>query len=118
MLVFAGIGAIASWSFGNQDIAPYSVAIVGTISALASIFCIWWWRQIISYKQLNGAKFVVLDQMAKKLLLNTIDSQICCSFEPFRKEWEIMKNNDALKSGKWGFAMSATIPEIVVPIAF
>nr|WP_188477190.1 hypothetical protein [Primorskyibacter flagellatus] len=116
LLIMAGIGAISSWSFGKPDVQAYAVFVVGSISVLAAIFCRWWWQQIVSYKDLNGAKFEVLNEMAPLIVFP--DETSCRSFEPFSKEWRAMENKMALQKYKSRLALGASLSELTVPITF
>ena len=116
LLIIAGIGAISSWAFGKPDVQSYAVFAVGAISILAAIFCRWWWRQIISYKDLNGAKFEVLNEMASLIVFS--DNSVCKSYEPFAKEWEVMEAKKALRTYKTRLALGASLSELTVPVTF
>lgn len=116
LLIIAGIGAISSWSFGKPDVQPYAVFVVGAISVLAAIFCRWWWRQIVSYKDLNGAKFDVLNEMAPLIVFP--DEPSCKSYEPFAKEWDALEKKKALGQFKARLALGASLSELTVPITF
>jgi hypothetical protein len=116
LLIIAGIGAISSWSFGKPDVQPHAVFVVGAISVLAAIFCRWWWRQIISYKDLNGAKFEILNEMAPLVVFS--DGTSCSSYEPFAKEWDAMERKKALSKYKNRLALGASLSELTVPITF
>lgn len=118
LLILAGIGAIVSWSFGKGEVEPYSVFIIAAISLLAAIFCRWWWKQVVSYKDLNSAKFEVLNGMAPRIVFPDVADQSCCSDQPFLKEWDILKEKQSLGGYKKGFALGASLSELTVPITF
>ncbi len=118
ILIMAGIGAIASWSYEKSEVVPFATIAVGSIAFLAALFCRWWWRQLVSYKQLNSAKFAVLEQMAPRIVFPEMTSPACRSFEPFRREWEILKEKQSLEQFGKGFALAASPSEITVPISF
>lgn len=117
LLIIAGIGATASWSFG-KDIIPYAVFAIAMISLLAAVFCRWWWRQIVSYKELNAAKFAVLNEMAPRIVYPDVNGVQCKSQEPFAREWEILQRNQSLGKFKSGFALGASLSELTVPKSF
>lgn len=118
ILIMAGIGAIASWAYGKNEVVPFATIIVGAISFLAALFCRWWWRQLVSYKQLNSAKFEVLNQMAPLIVFAENIDPAFKSYEPFRREWEILKRKQSLEKFGKGFALSASLSEITVPVSF
>lgn len=116
LLILAGIGAILSWSFGIEEVQPYAVLVIGMISALAALYCRWWWRQLVSYKVLNGAKFEVLKEMAPLVVFS--DETSCRSYEPFAREWVIMEKKKALQEYRKRLALGASLSELTVPISF
>lgn len=116
LLIIAGIGAISSWSLGKPDVQPYAILVVGAISVLAAIFSRWWWRQIVSYKDLNGAKFEILNEMAPLVVFP--DGTSCQSYEPFAKEWAVMERKEALGQHKARLALGASLSELTVPVTF
>ena len=121
ILIFAGIGAIVSWAFGKPEVQPYAILIVAMISILATVFCLWWLKQIISYKDLNTAKFRVLEEMAPSVVFAEENGAPCESFQPFKREWEIYEEillKKSLQRFKAGKALSASISEITVPATF
>jgi len=118
LLIMAGIGAIVSWSFGKEEIMPYAVTIIAAIALLAAIFCRWWLQQIVSYKDLNAAKFEVLSEMAPRILFSEVGSKSCLSHQPFSREWEILKRKQSLVPFKSGLALGASLSELTVPKTF
>lgn len=117
LLILAGIGAIVSWSYDKDQIAPIAGLAVFLVSLLAAVFCFWWWKQIISYKELNSAKFQILNEMAEKLVFPDGEEQVS-SHRPFEKEWRLMEKGETL--GKFGtvLALSASPSELTVPKSF
>jgi uncharacterized membrane protein YqjE len=117
LLILAGIGAMVSWSYDKDQIAPIADLAVFLVSLLAAIFCFWWWKQIISYKELNSAKFQILNEMAKKLVITDGEGKVP-SHRPFEKEWSLMEKNETL--GKFGKmrALTASPSELTVPKSF
>lgn len=118
LLIMAGIGAIVSWSFGKDDVEPYAVTIIAAIALLAAIFCRWWLQQIVSYKELNAAKFEVLNEMASRIMFPDAGEESCFSHQPFAREWEILKKKKSLRPFKSGLALGASLSELTVPKTF
>lgn len=118
ILILAGIGAIVSWGSGKPALQPFCVMAVGAISLLASVFCRWWWNQLVSYKELNAAKFEVLNSMAPRIVFPDAKDRNYCSDEPFRKEWEILQDRKSLKSFRGRLALGASLSEVTIPVAF
>jgi len=119
-IVFA-IAIIANWTFSQADNSYIGFSLIFAISLIAAFFTILWLRQIEDFKSLNKAKFSVLNQMSPLLKFNheKHDGEII-SFEPFRKEWEILTIDKALeKNNKLGFlALKSTNEELFTPKAF
>ena len=46
-----------------------NLILLSTLSVLGILICIIWYKHILSYKQLNAAKFEALDQLEKELPL-------------------------------------------------
>lgn len=73
---------------GNKDLGfsfkndQFQKASVLAIAALGVVSCIIWYFNILSYKQLNASKFVVIHEMEKSL-----------PFPCYEREWEILKKN-------------------------
>lgn len=122
LLILTGIGAISSWAFGKAEVQPFAVVIVGMISLLAAIFTRWWFKQIVSYKDLNNAKFTVLEEMAPKVCFEADGAKLCVSYEPFRREWQvyqsILDEKRGLSRFSPGRALSASLSEVTVPAVF
>jgi hypothetical protein len=117
-LIAAGLGVVAAWAFEKPHPHALGLAVVAMVSALAAIFCRWWWQQIESYKDLNRAKFEVLAAMAKGVIFVGGSREHRCEFNPFDWEWRIMGANNALASYKGGKALGASWSELTVPKAF
>ncbi|MCA9921110.1 MAG: hypothetical protein KC421_01995 [Anaerolineales bacterium] len=114
------IGLIVSWSLANQSFLL--VAILGAIilSIMAILFCTLWILQIQDFKQLNNAKFNVLNKMAPKVRFSNSLEDERISFTPFVKEWDELKNTKAVQemySTKIVALKSSNI-EYAIPQAF
>ena len=99
LLIAAGIGVILGWSFEKKEILPLSLIVAAVISVLATLFCRWWLNQLISYKDLNTAKFQVLSEMAPKVIFTGAPAE-AKSFLPFDKEWQRLTEINALQNRK------------------
>lgn len=66
----------AALYIGSQQGSSFSIYVISTIGiAIAAI----WWRNITSYRLLNGSKFAVIQQIEQALPI-----------APYRTEWDIL----------------------------
>lgn len=65
LLVIAGQGVAASWLYKEKGLALLGPFSLIAISILAIIFCLYWHGQLWAFKELNSAKFQVLEEMAE-----------------------------------------------------
>lgn len=117
ILIAAGLGLIISWAHDKDELRSPAILVVCLLSVLAALFCRWWWRQVQDYKDLNGAKFDVLEQMAKNVVLHEHNGERC-SFDPFHWEWRISKARQNLTGWRGRLALGSSWSELVVPKAF
>jgi hypothetical protein len=111
----AGIAGTLAWAHDKNDAIPFALIAVTFVAMLAAAVCRWWWRQIESYKDLNTAKFKVLNSMAPMVRFSESDLR---SFEPFAKEWEELQTSNALRKVRGVWALGASWSELVVPKCF
>lgn len=114
------------WTIGNEKYHFIGMALIVLFSGFAFAFSIYWYLFIVDQKNLNTAKFRVLNQMAKKLHFGPTNDYIdIVSCEPFQKEWDILKGlkeknikekEVLVKVGKK--PLIATFSEKVLPVAF
>ena len=94
------------------------------VSGLASVFCWFWIAQIDDAKQLNNAKFKVLQDMAPKMVFDSSGSASPSrSYQPFAKEWEVLQTSDALskrspRQGRSMVVLRGSSAEYFVPKSF
>ena len=87
--LLVGIGVLANWAASHTELRALAIGGVILISILGVIFCSLWVGQIYDYKNLNSAKFSVLNFMAPYVRFD--EEIICVSAEPFDREWKIVK---------------------------
>ena len=84
-------------AIGRDQLHLLATVLVLLLSALAAAFCSFWIAQIKDAKQLNNAKFRVLNDMAPRLIFDSSGSASPSrSFKPFEREWEFLQSEDAL----------------------
>lgn len=111
---------IANWSLKDGTFFFVGGIAIFMLSAMAILFCALWVGQIRDFKQLNNAKFGLLNEMAPRLEL---DPEHPGTFEPFcplEKEW---KRLDELKATEEMFsvkivALKSSNIEYFIPRAF
>jgi disulfide bond formation protein DsbB len=118
ILIVAGIGAAAAWAQDKPSVLPYALALIIVTCLLSILFCRWWWKQLEAYKDLNGAKFAVLNDMAKHVVFPGYDLDSVRSAEPFEREWEILSRQKALQKYKGGLALGSSLSELTIPKSF
>ncbi len=117
-LVIAGLGVAGGWGYREASVMPVVLGVAIIISRLGFLFCIWWEKQIETYKDLNGAKFAVLEQMAAHIAFSSTSGLGVKSARPFVREWAELNKNKQLQVYKKGFALESTDSELIVPRSF
>lgn len=97
-----GVPAIFG-SFGDEEFDPLRAMLLAIIGAITSIT---WWLQLRSYRDLNRAKFDVINRIEQDHL----------PLQPFNDEWMSLKK-DPLPKWRGRYAELGTV-ERVVPVAF
>lgn len=98
------LGVPAIFSFlGRGELDPLRATLLATIGAITSIT---WWLQLRSYRDLNRAKFNVINRLERDHL----------PVRPFSDEWTSLKK-DPLPNWKGRYAELGTV-ERIVPLAF
>lgn len=87
---------------------------------MAILFCALWIGQIRDFKNLNNAKFTVLNEMAPRVEFDLGNPGAIVSFCPFDKEWEKLKEMSALQEvGRSNLiALKSSNIEYFIPKAF
>jgi hypothetical protein len=119
--IFLAIAFLWNWSLTNTEYNYAGIFIVMILSIIASVFTFYWIRQIKDYKSLNNAKFKVINQMSTNLFFPNESSDIKIdSFEPFTREWEVLKQLSALQEEKRFkiIALKSSNLEYFIPKAF
>ena len=100
------IAVIANWSISNPRYRFSGFTLIAVVSGMASVYAKLWLKQILDFKLLNTAKFEVLNEMAPFIEFPAKENGEKCivSYQPFKREWEIMKRMSALQhSRNFGF---------------
>jgi hypothetical protein len=120
--IILAIAVIANWSISNPPYRFSGFTLIAVISGMASVYAKLWLKQILDFKLLNTAKFEVLNEMAPYIEFpaKTNGEKSIVSYQPFKREWEIMSEMKALQNTRqYGFkALKSTSEELFVPNAF
>lgn len=87
---------------------------------MAILYCTLWILQIQDFKQLNNAKFNVLNKMAPKVRFSDSSTDERSSFSPFLKEWNELKEAKAVQEifNTKIVALKSSNIEYAIPQAF
>ncbi|MEI6544337.1 MAG: hypothetical protein WCL60_12535 [Methylococcales bacterium] len=95
--ILVAIATITNWSLSNPKLLWVGLAADVLLSLMAILFCVLWIGQIRDFKNLNNAKFNVLNEMAPKIEFDTANPGTITSFCPFDKEWAKLNELNALQ---------------------
>jgi hypothetical protein len=117
------LAVIANWSVANSQYKYVSFTLIFLLSIMETAYTRLWLRQIKDLKALNTAKFEVLNEMAPLLKFDSTKSgagEEIVSYQPFAREWEILKKLNALQNPKRHkiVALKSTDEELFIPKAF
>lgn len=119
LLVIAGQGAAASWLYKEKGLALLGPLTLITISILAIIFCLYWNGQLWAFKELNSAKFQVLEEMAERVAFPDYRERSVISVNPFMREYQILTEKKKLVMGAKGLLLQrSNFAETIVPKSF
>lgn len=119
--IIVAVAGVFNWGFQNPSFLMLSLIAISLICVIALLFCYHWIKQIQDFKQLNNAKFTVLNGMAKDIFFSDSLADNRRSFLPFEKEWEILKEEKAvgkIRGIKNIEALDSSKIEILLPYAF
>lgn len=119
LAVIAGQGVGVSWCYQKTGLEVMGPLIMATISILAIIFCLYWNGQLWAFKELNGAKFQVLEEMAVRVVFPDYSTRYVRSINPFMREYQILTDRKKLvQSGKGLLLQRSNLAETIVPKSF
>jgi hypothetical protein len=119
LAVIAGQGVAAAWCYEKSGLELIGPIIVGAISILAIFFCLYWNGQLWSFKDLNAAKFTVLEEMAGRVVFPDYRERSVRSMNPFFREYEILIEQNKLVKNRRGLLLLRSIrAETTVPKSF
>lgn len=118
--IVVAIAAMTNWSLSHPALAFAGILADLLLCILAILFCALWIGQIQDFKNLNNAKFSLLNEMAPSVDFDIGHPGAVVSFCPFEKEWKKLEELDALQ--KLGYSkiivLKSTKREYFIPGAF
>jgi len=118
--ILGAIAAIISWSLGKPNFLITGIVSVVLLAGMAALYCSLWIGQIRDLKELNNAKFSVLNEMANFVSFGDGNNESLISYKPFEKEWDALtkaKIAEEVKSIEIVALKSSNI-EYLIPKAF
>jgi hypothetical protein len=118
--ILIAVAVITKWTFATTGLVWVGLSAVTVLCAMAILFCVLWVGQIRAFKNLNNAKFEVLNQMAPNLEFDPDKPGALVSFRPFEKEWTKLSETNSLEEmGKSKIvALKSSNIEYFIPKAF
>ena len=89
--ILGAIATIISWSIDKPEFLIMGLATIVLLAGMASLYCTLWIGQIRDLKELNNAKFSVLNEMAPFVAFGDGSNKDIVSFKPFEKEWTALQ---------------------------
>ncbi len=117
--IIAAVGVIINWGLVNSYFFFISAIVVVLLSGMAALYCTLWIGQIRDLKELNNAKFKVLNAMAPLVSFGEAEKDKRISYCPFEREWIMLEQAKVAKPAR-GLnlvALSSTRLEIYIPNA-
>lgn len=118
MAIIAGQGIGASWAYQKADVEPIAAVTILIVSLLGIVFCLYWNGQLWAFKDLNSAKFKVLEEMAGRVVFPDYKDLAIRSMNPFFREYQILDDAKKLARARGNKAQRANFAETIVPKSF
>ncbi|NRA54878.1 MAG: hypothetical protein HRU23_12095 [Gammaproteobacteria bacterium] len=118
--ILGAIAAIISWSLGKPAFLITGIVSVVLLAGMAALYCTLWIGQIRDFKELNNAKFAVINEMARFVSFGDGNNENLISYKPFEKEWDALtkaKIAEEVKSINI-VALKSSHIEYLIPKAF
>lgn len=118
MAIIAGQAVAASWTLDKDVIDILASVSLLFVSLLGFIFCLYWRSQLQAFKNLNSAKFKVLQEMSNHVAFPDYRERSIKSYNPFEREYEIMEQAKALRVTEGRRIALSSFSENLVPASF
>jgi hypothetical protein len=118
--ILVAVAVILNWGLAKPNYMIYSLIIVIILGSMATLFCSLWIGQIRDFKELNNAKFKVLNDMTHYIVFSENQNDPRVSYSPFDKEWKSLKKSKATVeiSRSKIVALKSSNMEYLIPRAF
>ena len=118
--ILVATATVTNWSLTNPRLLWVGLAADVLFCLMAILFCVLWIGQIRDFKNLNNAKFTVLNEMAPTVDFDASNPGVIISFCPFDKEWSKLSELRALQEvGRSNLiALKSSNVEYFIPKAF
>jgi hypothetical protein len=118
--ILGAIATIISWSLGKPAFFITGIVCVVLLAGMAALYCKLWIGQIRDLKELNNAKFTVINEMASFVSFGDGNNQNLISYKPFEKEWDALTKAKIAKEIKSIniIALKSSNIEYLIPKAF
>jgi hypothetical protein len=116
--IMLAIAGLAGWASARLDFRLVMLLAMLILAGIGALLCLLWARQIRDFKELNAAKFEVLNAMAPSIRFGSDDTVV--SAQPFEREWQILKAREAARevNAMNIVALRSSNAELLVPVAF
>lgn len=95
--IIVAVAAVANLALTQPSVRLVAIVFIMVLCAMAFMFCSHWIAQIADAKQLNNAKFKVLEEMAQRLVFEADGVELSArSHKPFVREWQLLQSRAAL----------------------
>lgn len=116
----AAVGVIINWGLTQPAFLATSVVAVLILSSMAALYCTLWIGQIRDLKELNNAKFQVLNSMAPHVTFGEDGKDNRVSYCSFEREWNKLKEAEVAQQVRSLdiIALKSSNIEYLIPKAF
>lgn len=116
--IIVSIAALVNWSLVQTNFQLITISLIILLAVMGLLLCTLWSGQIKDFKNLNAAKFEVINTMAPLVRFGSNNNLV--SAAPFAHEWTILKEKEATQDVRNMsiVALRSSNAEFLVPKAF
>jgi hypothetical protein len=116
--IMLAVAGLASWASSRLEFRLVMLLAILVVAGMGALLCSLWAGQIRDFKELNAAKFEVLNWMAPSVRFG--DDAAIVSAIPFAREWDMMQAKQATREMQSMriIALRSSNAEFLVPAAF
>lgn len=118
--ILVAVAVILNWGLTKPNYLFYSLIVVIVLGSMATLFFSLWIGQIRDFKELNNAKFKVLNDMTHYIVFSESQNDPRVSYAPFDKEWKSLQESKAVVEIPRSklLALKSSNVEYLIPRAF